>query len=57
MPQYTFMLGGYILFFGMTETPNFIALNILACDIADRLIMKFAAGSSNIDQELGNSIN
>gem|GEM_PF-3764469 len=49
MPQYAFMFGGHILFLGMTETPNFIALNILASDIADRLIMKFAAGSSYIN--------
>jgi hypothetical protein len=50
------MITGDILFFGITERPYFIALNLCAGEIMKYLILIFSTGLTNFSKQLNNRV-
>lgn len=50
------LIGGHVLFLRVAERPDFIALDSLARQVAQRLVLIFRASLSNLRQQLNHSV-
>ena len=52
MSENAFVFRSDVLFFGVAERPDFIALNAFALDVADGCVVEFKTGRANVFQQL-----
>ena len=51
MPKTPFSSAGHILLLGSNKAPDFVTLNLFACQVTESLVLLFGTGHAQISQQ------